>query len=273
MALEVFQGASIPRELSSAAMEFLWAKWKTLTATKGLTLQRLTEESSHQLRDNLLILMPVEDDFVHVYAGAAIQISLGHNPTGHMVSQDNGQAALDLLELYRHAAKHQVPSFVRMTGPRARGDIWQGLVLPIRVADGLVMVICYAEQASPQHEVYEYLFQTSQEAMVVASPIVNDVGDAIDGWVVMINEAARRLLNFRGSIGNLRLKHLTALERLDFSFKLHPPVEPGTLIRTVPGPGLDLEVVRFAQVFALVIRPNPETGRRLAVEAPALVPA
>ena len=47
MALEVFNGTSIPRELATAAMEFLWAKWKTLQSTNDLTLQRLTEECSY----------------------------------------------------------------------------------------------------------------------------------------------------------------------------------------------------------------------------------
>src|SRR5215470_18025449 len=105
MAIEVFHGASIPRELSSAAMEFLWAKWKTLSATNDLTLQRLTEESTHTLRDNSSFMMSVSDSPV----------------------------SRDLLDLYRHAAKHLLPSFVRTTGPRFRsGEIWQGLILPIK---------------------------------------------------------------------------------------------------------------------------------------------
>ncbi|MFT6669421.1 MAG: hypothetical protein ACJAVZ_000875, partial [Afipia broomeae] len=33
MAIEVFNGTSIPRELTTAAMEFLWVKWKTLNDT------------------------------------------------------------------------------------------------------------------------------------------------------------------------------------------------------------------------------------------------
>jgi hypothetical protein len=91
MAIEVFHGASIPRELSSAAMEFLWAKWKTLSATNDLTLQRLTEESTHTLRDNSSFMMsvgqdPANLDFVHMYVGHNIQHALGYNPTGRLLS-------------------------------------------------------------------------------------------------------------------------------------------------------------------------------------------
>jgi PAS domain-containing protein len=273
MAIEVFHGASIPKELSSAAMEFLWAKWKTLSATNDLTLQRLTEESTHALRDNSTLMVSVGDDFVHMYVGQAVQNALGFNPTGRMLSATAGPVAHDLLELYRHAAKHLLPSFVRTTGPRMRsGEIWQGLVLPIRLADSVVVLVCYSEQVNHHREVYEYLFQNSPEAMVVASPITNDVGDALDGWVVMMNDAARRLLNFQDSIGSLRLKHLPQLRPVDFSFKLHPPVGPGTTIRTVVGADFAVEIIRFANVFALVMRPDATQKGRVD-GAPALAPA
>src|SRR5258707_9908810 len=120
MAIEVFHGASIPRELSSAAMEFLWAKWKILSATNDLTLQRLTEESTHSLRDNSNYMLSVGDDFVHMYVGQAIQRALGFNPTGQMLSTSDSPVSRDLLELYRHAAKRLWPSFGRTTGPRFR---------------------------------------------------------------------------------------------------------------------------------------------------------
>src|SRR5262249_62340576 len=128
---------------------------------------------------------------------------LAYNPTGQMLSASDSPVARDLLELYRHAAKHLLPSFLRTTGPRFRsGEIWQGLILPIKLADGVVMVVSYSEQVNHHREVYEYLFQNSPEAMLVASPISNDVGDAVDGWVVMINQAARRLLDFSDGIGS-----------------------------------------------------------------------
>ena len=84
MAIEVFQGASIPRELSSAAMEFLWAKWKALSATDSLSLQRMTEESSHPLRANSTYVLSAGDDFVYMYVGDAIQAAAGFNPTGQL---------------------------------------------------------------------------------------------------------------------------------------------------------------------------------------------
>ena len=147
-----------------------------------------------------------------------------------MLSASDSPVARDLLELYRHAAKHLLPSFVRTTGPRFRsGEIWQGLTLPIKLADGVVILVCYSEQVSHHREVYEFLFQNSPEAMLVASPIANDVGDAVDGWVVMVNDAARRLLDFTDGIGSLRIKHLPQLKYLDLQFQAAPTGPAGNV--------------------------------------------
>jgi hypothetical protein len=89
MALEIFTGPLIPRELSTAAMEFLWAKWKTLHATGDLSLQRLVEESSYPLRPNCVYLLTTGDDFVYAYVGEAIQKATGHNRAGTLLSQSN----------------------------------------------------------------------------------------------------------------------------------------------------------------------------------------
>ena len=64
MAIEVFSGTSIPHELTTATMEYLWAKWRTLHGTGELTLQRLTEESGYVQRANISQMMQAGDDFV-----------------------------------------------------------------------------------------------------------------------------------------------------------------------------------------------------------------
>jgi hypothetical protein len=273
MAIEVFQGGSIPRELSSGAMEFLWAKWKTLNSTNNLSLQRLIEESSRPLHINSTYMLSVGDDFVYLYAGDAVQAAAGFNPTGRLLSTSSSPVARDLLAVYRQTARALVPCFVRFSSARNGRQIWQGLVLPIKLAPGTVLIVCYTELIGHQSEVYEHLFQTSRDAMLIASPIANEMGEVIDGWVVMINDAARDVLTFRDSIGNLRLRHLQRLQGLELRFKLHPPVAPGTVLRTSGGE-FEAEIIRFAHVFALRL-----TGQAAAdrdpdrQDAPELAPA
>lgn len=272
MAIEVFQGGSIPRELSSGAMEFLWAKWKTLNATNSLTLQRLTEESSHPLRANSTHMLSVGDDFVYMYAGEAVQAAAGFNPTGRLLSASDSPVARDLLVVYRQVARTLAPSFVRFSGARNGRQIWQGLVLPIKLAPGTVLLVCCTNLTSHQSEVYEHLFQTSRDAMLIASPIANEMGEVIDGWVVMINDAARGFLGFHDSIGNLRLKHLQRLRGFEPGFKLHPPAAAGTVLRAATDATFVAEIIRFAHVFAL--RLTDPTDAPLAFgQAPELAPS
>ncbi|MCX7306745.1 MAG: hypothetical protein NTZ72_01805, partial [Afipia sp.] len=197
MALEVFNGTSIPRELATAAMEFLWAKWKTLNSTNDLTLQRLTEECSYPLRANSIYMMSVSNDFVYMYVGQGVQAAAAQNLAGTLLSKSDNPLAVEFAEVYRQTAKKLTPTFVRFTGTRSQGgQLWQRLVLPIRIADGAVILVVYSELINHQTEVYDQLFRTAPDAMMIACPIVNDVGHATDGWVVMMNDRAREVLNF-----------------------------------------------------------------------------
>ena len=274
MAIEVFHGATIPRELTSGAMEYLWAKWKTLSGTQSLSLQRLTEESAYPLRDNLIYMISAGDDFVFMYVGQNIQRAGQTNPTGTLLSMSSNPITKDLSEIYRHAARQLAPCFMRFTGARVQnGQIWQGLALPIRIADGLVLLVCHFELVSPQLEVYEYLFRLSPDAMLVARPIGADTGSVVDGWVVMMNDAARDLLNFRAGVGNLRLSQLPQLAGLNFAFRMQSQVSPGSVMQTVSAPAFNVDLIRFSDVFALRLIPRPAArDPEEVVSAPLISP-
>lgn len=269
MAIEVFTGTSIPRELATAALEFLWAKWKTLNDTNSLTLQRLTEECSYELRANSTHMMSVGDDFVYVYVGKNIQAAANDNLAGTLLSHSDNPVRREFIEVYRQVAKRMSPAFIRFTGTRSQsGKIWQRLVLPIKITEGTVMLVIYSELISHQLEVYEHLFRTAPDAMVIASPITNDVGHAIDGWVVMMNDRARQLLNFDSSIGNLRLTELPQFAGVDIWGRLYAP-KSAAAATPVAIADFDIEIMRFPHVFGLRI--SPKSGKLDASEA-TLVP-
>jgi hypothetical protein len=256
MALEVFNGTSIPRELATEAMEFLWAKWKTLHATNDLTLQRLTEECSYNLRVNSVYLMSVGDDFVYLYVGQATQAATsGRLLAGTLLSQSDNPLAHEFAKVYRETARKLTPTFLRFTGARAQnGQLWQRLVLPIRIADGAVILVIYSELINHQTEVYDQLFRTAPDAMMIACPITNDVGHATDGWVVMMNDRAREVLNFTGSIGNLRLNKLPQFAGVDLWARLYAP--KSAAVTAIDIKDFNLEIMRFPHVFGLKIRPK-----------------
>ncbi|MGL5169077.1 MAG: hypothetical protein ACRC9K_24620 [Afipia sp.] len=269
MAIEVFSGTSIPRELATAAMEFLWAKWKTLHDTNDLTVQRLTEECSYELRANSIHMISVGDDFAYTYVGEAIQAASHEKLAGSLLSQLTNPLKDEFRDVYRQVSKRMAPAFIRYTGGRSQsGQIWQRLVLPIRITDGAVMLVIYSELISYQLEVYEHLFRTAPDAMVIASPIANDVGHTIDGWIVMMNDRARQLLSFDGSIGNLRLTRLPQFAGVDIWGRLYAP-KSAAAATPVTTAEFNVEIMRFPHVFGL--RLSPKTGTLDAREA-TLVP-
>lgn len=258
MAIEVFNGSSIPRELTTAPMEFLWAKWKTLNDTNSLTLQRLTEECSYQLRANSTHLLSVGDDFSYIYVGDALQAAYSESVPGTLLSDNPSPLKREFAEVYRQVAKRITPAFIRFTGTRSEnGELWQRLVLPIPLAGGGVILMMYSELINHQMEVYEYLFRTASDAMVVTYPIANDAGHTIDGWIVMINERARQLLNFDGSIGNLRLTEIPQFANVGLWDRLHTPKSSAP--STITTADFKLDIMRFSHVFGLRIRPKAET--------------
>jgi hypothetical protein len=270
MAIEVFNGTSIPRELTTAAMEYLWVKWKTLHDTNDLSLQRLTEESDFPLQSNLTHMVSAGDDFLYVYVGKAIRDASQEQLTGMLLSQSANPVRREFLEVYRQTARKMAPCFIRFTGNESQsGRVWQRLVMPIKVADGAVMLVIYSELISYQLEVYEHLFRTAPDAMVIASPISNDVGHTVDGWVVMMNDKARQFLRFDGSIGNLRLTQLPQFSGVDIWGRLYAPKSAAAAM-PVTTADFNVEIMRFPNVFGLRI--TPKAGRIDLNEA-TLVPA
>lgn len=270
MALEVFSGTSIPRELTTAAMEFLWAKWKTLHATGGLTSQRLTEECSYPLRSNCVFMLSAGDDFVYTYVGEAIQKATGRNLSGTLLSDSDNPLSREYAAVYRQVASRMQPVCMRYTSPRMQsGQIWQRLVLPIKITADSTMIVVYSELISHHMEVYDHLFRTAADAMIIACPITNDVGHTSDGWIVMMNDNARALLNFKGSIGNLRLSELHQFAGIDFWGRLYAP-KGGAANAPLTTADFDIDLMRFPHVFGLRIRARAVTRLQ---DVASLVPA
>lgn len=261
MTLEIFTGPLIPRELTTAPMEFLWTKWKTLHATGDLSLQRLTEETSYPLRSNCVYLLTTGDDFVYAYVGDAIQKATGHNRAGTLLSESNNSLCREYAAVYRRVADQMIPACLRYTSPRNQtGKLWLRLALPLRISPDAMMIVVYSELVSHHMEVYDHLFRTAADAMVIASPIVNDVGHTKDGWVVMMNDRAREILRFTGSIGNLRLSQIPQFTNIDFWGRLYAPRSPG-IAGPVGTDNFDIELMRFPHVFGLRLRPKTPAGR------------
>ena len=272
MAIEVFHGTSIPRELATAGLEYIWIKWQTLQSTDSLTLHRLIDESDHRLRERCIYLLPEGTDFSYVYVGRAMQDMVQRAPTDTLLSRDDTPMTRDFAEVYRRVLRDMTPAFTRFTSTRSPpGMLWHQAILPVRISQNSVILVCYAELVSHQVEIYEHLFRTASDALTVACPITNDAGHVTDGWVLMMNDRARQMLNYQGTLANLRLSALPQFEGIDLWGRIYAP--RATVTTTfVAARQFDIEILRFPHVFGLRLTPKPADGYRTTL-APSLEPA
>jgi hypothetical protein len=249
-------------------MEYLWAKWKVLAATGEMTLQRLTENPRYPLDARLSVFVSFGDDFIHLRAGDVAPTESHEPASGKRLSQSADPLASELVEVYRRAAQTLRPVFVRFTSPNAQvGTIWQRLIMPVAVPDGPVLLAVYSEPVDYSLEVFEHLFRTALDAMIVVSPIANDIGHTVDGWVLMMNDRARDCLGFTGTIGNLRLSDLPQFSDIAIWGRLYAPKSAAAAPLSTAQ--FDLELMRFPRAFGIRLRPKPMP----AAEVPSLVPA
>jgi PAS domain-containing protein len=256
MAIEVFNGTSIPREMATAGFEYLWTKWRTLSATNSLTLHRLIDESNEQLYERCHYMMPDGDDFAYVYVGRAMQNFIKRTPKGMLLMREDSTMAKDFAEIYRRVVRDMTPVFIRFTGVRSpSGTLWQQIIMPVGISDNTVMLVCYTELISHQLEIYEHLFRTAPDAIVVASPIANDAGHVTDGWILMMNDRARDMLNFQGLVGNRRLSELSQFNGIDLWGRIYAPRSAVTTT-VMAARDFDIEILRFPHVFGIRLRPK-----------------
>lgn len=144
MTIEVFPTTSIPQDALSPASEYLLAKWKTLKATGGLTLQRLTEEASYEIAENSIYLIEAGGDFAFMYVGQNVQDRLGINLTGALLSSRTEDVAAELATVYARVLEADAPALVRyITMQDDRSTLWQRMVLPLRIGN-IAMLVCFS---------------------------------------------------------------------------------------------------------------------------------
>lgn len=263
MAIEVFQGSTIPRDIATAGMEFMFAKWRTLSGTGALTLQRLLDEAANDIRDRCHLLTPAGDDFAYVYIGSAMLEAIQPGPAGTVLSR-NTPLAREFAEVYRRVLRDKTPVFTRFTGRRsAPGTIWHQLIMPVQTSPNSTVIACYSELISHQIEVYEHLFRTASDAIAVASPITNDAGHVIDGWVLMMNDRAREVLRYTEPLMNLRLSALHQFDGIDLWGRIYAP-RPATKSLIVTAGDLEIEILRFPHVFGLRMKAKNAASPPLA---------
>ncbi len=250
MAVEIFHHDAIPQDALAPAMKFLLTKWDTLSVMNRLSLPAITENATFNITDNSNYMIPAGDDFFYMHMGRNISTAIGEDHTGRLMSPVNDTVAHDLLDAYRQAAAAEKPVFIRFTTDRARNAlVWERLLLPVPVAGLGTLLICYSEVLSHHQEVFEYLFQKARNAWIVTYPIFNR-GQLDDGWVLLMNDAARAAFSFDKPIRNLRLREFALFQFGELWERLRESYGRANPRASVGFEQLDLELFKVNKLLA-----------------------
>jgi hypothetical protein len=216
MALELHHGEDINRVSQSVAIKFLYAKWKTLASLKRVSLPELTERSNYDIPANSTYMVTSGNDFIYTHIGPRVREALGRDFTGQAISTLPDSVAVELAEAYRTIVSYGAPAYIRFTSVSENVLLWERLIIPIPAGAGATFLLCYSDIISHQREVYEYVFKHSPMPMLVIYPIASPSSPIDDGWIVLVNDMGRELLDVHGPIGNRRVRELAPFQFPEF---------------------------------------------------------
>ena len=257
MTVEVFYGAAIPRESLSPIVEYLLAKWKTLKSTNDLTLQRLTEEASYPIQENLIYLLPMRDDFVFMYVGQNIQTIIGFNPTGALLSSIDDPVSRNLEHIYTRVSQDNQPALARFKVPRPNATLMrQRLIMPIKIGD-TTLLVSYSENLAERGDILNYLFRTSPYATFIIYPTVGKSNQYEDAWILASNDAAQSFIGLTeppDERETMTLRSFAPFASPDFWVAMRR-----AFLQATPRPifkfvSMEVEVLRFGTITALRMR-------------------
>jgi hypothetical protein len=273
MAVEIFHYDSIQQDALAPAMKFLLTKWNTLSVMNKLTLQAITENVTFNISDNSVYMIPVGDDFFFMHVGKNVAAAIGQDFTGRLISTVNDTIAHDLSDAYQQAIAQAKPVLLRFTSNLAQNAlVWERLLLPVSV-DGMgTLLVCYSEVLSHHQEVFEYLFQNARNPWIVTYPIFRS-GELDDGWVLLMNAAARTAFPFEVATKNLRLRDLALFQFGELWERLRESYARANPRATVPFDQLDLDLIKVNRLLAFRFDRHAVANEAVIMRSPTVVPA
>lgn len=265
MAVEIFHHDSIPQESLSPSMQFLLTKWTSLSAIKKLSLQAMVENSSFNVADNAMYMLTAGDDFLYMHMGSNVRAGIGEDRTGRLLSTIGTAITRDLRDAYRQAAEQGKPIFLRFTSPAAQNAlVWERVVLPIPVEPLGALLVCYSEVLSHHQDVFEYLFMNARHPSLVTYPIFNPAQELDDGWVLLMNNAARAAFSYDRPIGNLRLRELPLFQFGELWTQLRARYASASPHATVTLDRVELDLIKVKRLLAYRFSIGAATSGALA---------
>ena len=113
------------------------------------------------------------------------------------------------------------------------------------------MLVCYSEVLSHQQEVFEQLFKHALNPWVVTYPTFTKAGEFDDGWILLMNEAARLAFGYDEPVVNLRLRELSLFQSGELWTKLRDALAHADPRATIHFEQGEINLLKLKRLLAL----------------------
>lgn len=261
-------GTDVPGTVSHPTGQSLTAKWLQIKAERDPTLADFWHQTDDSFLKRSILFLKSERDYIYLHHGAFLRRRVGFSMQGRSLSELRTRLRAPLIAVYDRSADAFTLAYLLSFSDFVHDVVlWGRLVLPLRLSatDPRVALLIYCQPIADKPTILRTLFERTHASTIIATPIKNDAGAIVDGWIVALNDEARR---FAGVVehapGELLLRHIPLFARDDLwgylMERLPGQVATATVSHRTTAETLNLQVEWLDDYIVVRAMPITETG-------------
>lgn len=261
-------GADVPGAVSHPTGQSLTAKWLQIKSERDPTLADFWHETDDAFPERSILFLKSERDYIYLHHGAFLRGRIGFSMQGRSLSELRTRIRARLIEVYDRSVEGFTLAYLLSFADFMHDVVlWGRLVLPLRMSatDPRVALFVYCQPIADKPTILRTLFERTHASTLIATPIKDENGAMRDGWIVALNDEARR---FTGVVehasGDLHLRHIPLFARDDLwaylTERLPGQVATATVMSRSTGETINLQVESLDDYIVIRAMPILDTG-------------
>ena len=179
-------------------VERLLCHWETLHARLG-RIPTYAEFNINAFQDcigNIMVMLPVDDDYFYMNFGAAIARDAGFDMTGKRLTDFSKHLGVKFKECYDACIRTRRPALTLHTAAyKVSVHSWERLILLVSgAAEDDLMLIVYNSPRENKYDIIDAILQASTNGILAITPVFDDDGQICDGVVIAANKAVEAIV-------------------------------------------------------------------------------
>jgi len=189
-------GAGIQAMATHPAVQALADKWLQIRAERDPTLADFWLDPPDALASYAIIFLKGGSDYTYLHHGRALRERVGFSMQGRRLGELRTRVRAELEAIYDRCSERFEPAYFQSFADFQQDVIlWGRLCLPLRIGeeDDRVALLLFCHPIEDKASLFRAMFEHSAAAMLIASPVRDELGAMTDGWIIAANGPAARL--------------------------------------------------------------------------------